>query len=298
MCNPCFTNEIIAESLMNDLTSTISQPVKYKDLYLRIALCLIASHILIVYGEKLSTFEMMLLQQYYYAVLSSAIIAFVIFSVIRWINIKLDSKFAWKDIPLQRVAMQFFFGLMLPAIAVFLMVAIYFKIRGYDILKTNYLRYDFMVVLMQLILINIYYVAYYFYERWSHAEKILSQMVYSERDPASSAKETFMVSKASGNLILHVDEIAYFFRDGESNFVRTGTGEDYFVNSALDEVQQQLPGEKFFRANRQLIVHRQALKGFDLLAYGKLEANLAPAFKGEVVISQKRARDFKIWLGE
>ncbi|MCX2429895.1 LytTR family DNA-binding domain-containing protein [Pedobacter sp. GR22-10] len=280
---------------MTDLTLTRS-PVKYEDLYLRVALCLIASHILIVYGEKLSTFEMMLLEQYYYAVLSSALIAFIIFSIIRWINIKLDNRFPWKEMPLQRVAMQFFCGLMLPAVGVFLMVAIYFKIRGYDILRTNYLRYDFMVVLMQLILINLYYVAYYFYERWSHAEKILSKLTISEQDPASAVRETFTVNKATGNLILHIDEIAYFFRDGESNYVRTGTGEDYFINSALDEVQQQLPNDKFFRANRQLIVHRQALKGFDLLAYGKLEANLAPAFKGEVVISQKRARDFKLWL--
>ncbi|WP_025144927.1 LytTR family transcriptional regulator DNA-binding domain-containing protein [Pedobacter jeongneungensis] len=281
---------------MSELALTRNQTVKYKDLYLRFALCLIASHILIVYGERLTAFEMMLLPQYYYAVLSSAAIALFIFSIIRWIVIKLDGKFAWNDLPLQRFGMQLFFGLLLPAIGVFLLVAFYFKVRGYDVMKTNYLRYDFQVVIMQLILINLYYVAYYFFEQLSHTRRILSDVLQNKAESGSDRKETFMVNKADANLIIHIDEIAYFFRDEDTNYLRTITGEDYFVNNSLDEVQQQLSTEKFFRANRQLILHRQSLKGFNLLEFGKLQADLTPALKGEAIISQKRARDFKVWL--
>ena len=97
--------------------------------------------------------------------------------------------------------------------------------------------------------------------------------------------------------MLPIDEIAYFYRRNDTNFLRTTKGEDFFINESLDEVQQQLPERRFFRANRQLIVHRKALKGFDLLSYGKLEATLVPPIDEEVVISQKRAAAFKKWIG-
>eukprot|EP01133_Synstelium_polycarpum_P017051 gene17051-20313_t len=270
--------------------------VEYRDIYLRLAACLIASHILVVYGETKSTFEMMLMPEYYYAVGGSTVIALILFTIMRAINIKLDKKFGWKDKTVQRLGMQVFWGLVVPAIVAFLLAAAYFYFRGANILQTSYLRYDFQVVLMQLLLINLYYVAYYFYQQWTHAEKTISKLALLHNEPATSHKETFLVSKGSGNLLLPLDTIAYFYRNGDNNFVRTINAEDYFVNTSLDDIQQQLPEDRFFRANRQILTHRQAVKGYDLMEYGKLEAKLYPALSIDTVISQKRAKEFKQWV--
>nr|WP_199078248.1 LytTR family DNA-binding domain-containing protein [Pedobacter sp. ASV19] len=271
-------------------------PVEYRDFYLRLAACLIASHILVVYGETRSTFEMMLMPEYYYAVGGSTVIALILFTIMRGINIKLDRKFGWRDKTVERVGMQFFWGLAVPSVVAFLLAAAYFFFRGANILQTSYLRYDFQVVLMQLLLINLYYIAYYFYQQWTHAEKTISQLALLRHEPAASHKETFMVSKGSGNLLLPLDTIAYFYRNGDNNYVRTINAEDYFVNTSLDEIQQQLPEDRFFRANRQILTHRQAVKGYDLMEYGKLEAKFSPALSIDTVISQKRAKEFKQWV--
>jgi hypothetical protein len=272
--------------------------VPYNDFYLRLIACLIAAHMIVVYGEPKSIFELLLIPEYYYACAGSFVIAYLLFSLVRLSFVRLDRKFDWSEQLAIRIALQIFFGLVIPGILAFMLAALYFKVRAnVNILHTSYLRYDFQFILLQIVLLNLYYIAYYLYGKWSQAEQIIGKLNrQSIEDKPVQVKDTFQVSKGAKNLMLTTDEIAYFFREAESNFLRTRSGEDFFITQSLDEVQQQLPEDIFFRANRQIILHRQACKGFDLLSYGKLAGRLNPPFNDEVVISQKRAQSFKKWI--
>lgn len=270
--------------------------IKYNDIYFRMIACLIGAHILVAYGETFSIFQMLLMPYYYYALIPSFLIAAILFYIIRAINIQLDKRFDWAEWPVQRAGTQIFFAFIIPAFCAFLLAFTYFVIRGINIFQTTYLKYDFQFILLQLLLINLYYVAYHFYLKWSQAEKTISQLALKHTGPQAATKHTFQVSKGATNLLLPVDGIAYFYRDGESNYLRTVNGEDYFINITLDDVQQQLPEDIFFRANRQLIIHRQACKAYDLLDYGKLQMTLDPSLATDAVVSQKRAKDFKQWI--
>jgi uncharacterized membrane protein len=271
--------------------------VKYNDLYLRLVACIIASHIIVAYGEPLSTFEIILTAAYYPAFIGSFIIAFILMSALRKVCTALDKRFDWKEQPTVRAGLQFFFGLVVPGIFAFMLATLYFRIRGVNIFRTSYLRYDFQFILMQVLIINIYYVAWYFYSRWSQAEQLIGSLgIGLSKTAPNTQKETFQVSKGARNTVLATSEIAYCYREGESNFVRTMAGEDFFITQSLDEVQQQLPEQTFFRANRQLVLQRAACKGYELLSYGKLKAQVEPDCPAEVVISQKRALAFKRWL--
>ncbi|UOE51329.1 LytTR family transcriptional regulator DNA-binding domain-containing protein [Mucilaginibacter sp. SMC90] len=274
------------------------KPIAYKDTYLRLIACIVATHIVIVYGETRSTFEMLLMPAYYYAFIGSFGIAFTLFWAVRKIVIKLDERCDWLEMPLHRIGLQAFFGFIVPGLLAFLLAALYFRIRGYNILHTTYLRYDFQFILLQILLINFYYVSYYFYGRWRQAKNVIDRIGSVAPAPVASGATTFQVSKGAANVLLPIDEIAYFYRKGDSNFLRTMQGEDFFITLSLDEVQQRLPEDRFFRANRQLVLNRAACKGFDLLSYGKLKATLSPHLDGDVVISQKRALAFKTWIQE
>jgi len=276
------------------------RPIAYKDLYFRVVACMIATHIIIVYGETKSTFEILLTPAYYYAFAGSFIIAFILFGAVRSINIRLDAHYDWMEQPVLRIGLQVFFALVIPGLLAFLLAALYFRVRGYNILRTSYLRYDFQFILLQILVINCYYVAYHFYSRWLQAREVIGTLgrhIGAGSGEAKSAlMETFQVSKGAKNVLLRLDEIAYCYRRGESNFLRTANGEDFFITQSLDEVQQQLPEQQFFRINRQMIVQRISCKGYDLLSYGKLKAELDPTFESEIVVSQKRALAFKNWL--
>jgi hypothetical protein len=276
-------------------TSPIA-PIAYKDFYLRLVACIVATHIVIVYGETQSTFEILLTPEYYYAFAGSAIIAFTLFGAVRWVVLKLDKRFDWMRQPIYRIGLQIFFGLMIPGFLAFLLAALYFRLNGISILDTSYLRYDFQFILLQILIINCYYIAYYFYGKWAQAKEVIDMMDKTKPMINEVARETFQVSKGAANVLLGMDQIAYCYRKDESNFLRTITGEDFYINLSLDEVQEQLPERHFFRINRQMIAHRQTCKGFDLLSYGKLKADLSPSYNSEVIISQKRALAFKRWL--
>jgi len=272
------------------------KPIAYKDSYLRLIACIVATHMVIVYGETRSTFEMLLMPAYYYAFIGSFGIAFILFWTVRKIVIKLDQTCDWLEMPVYRIGLQAFFGFMVPGLMAFLLAALYFRIRGYNILHTSYLRYDFQYILLQILLINFYYIGYYFYGKWQQAKKVIERFGSMVPAPERQGKETFQVSNGSTNVLLPLDEIAYCYRKGESNFLRTMQGEDFFITQSLDEVQQRLPDERFFRANRQLVLNRAACKGFDLLSYGKLKVILSPELDADVVVSQKRALAFKSWV--
>jgi hypothetical protein len=264
----------------------------YHDFYFRVISCIIGAHIIVAYAIPLSIFQMLLDPYYYYALIPSFVIAIILFSIIRTIHIRLDRKFDWTERPIQRIAMQTFFGFVLPGLCAFLLAALYFFVRGRNIFNTTYLTYDFQFILTLLLLINVYYIAYHFYARWSQAQKIISAFTH----PMAAGRQTFQVTKGQSNILLPIEGIAYFFREGESNYLRTFNGENYFMNATLDEVQQQLPEKMFFRANRQLIIQRQACKGYDLLDYGKLNVRLEPPLAVGAAVSQKRAKDFKQWI--
>nr|WP_067054281.1 LytTR family DNA-binding domain-containing protein [Mucilaginibacter sp. L294] len=281
------------------LVDTYQPQVKYNDLYLRLTACLVASHIIIVYGETESVFQILLTPGYYKSLAGSFVIAFILFTALRKICLLLDKKFDWKQRSIERVGLQFIFGLVIPGIFAFMLAAFYFRLNGINIFRTTYLRYDFQFILLQILLINAYYITYYFYARWSYAELVLKSLSKDlDKVESNPVKETFQVAKGASNILLPINDIAYCYRDGDTNFLRTFTGEDFFISQSLDEVQLQLPEKRFFRANRQMIIHRSSCKGFELITYGKLKAIVSPSFSDDITISQKRALAFKKWIDQ
>lgn len=73
-------------------------------------------------------------------------------------------------------------------------------------------------------------------------------------------------------------------------------GNLYPIENALDELENMLDGQTFFRANRQCIVHREAIKDIDFYFNGRLSLNLAQQPKELVLISKARVPVFKGWM--
>lgn len=271
-------------------------PPQYNDYAFRVIIALLAAHLLIVYGEHKSTFEMLLIPGYYKSLLGSFLIAWALVEYVGWVTRKLDKSYDWRAHVFQRSALQTALALGLPSLLAFLMAFAYFQTRGLDILNTTYLRLDFPFIVLLLVLLNAYYVAFYCYLKWTHAEHTMMKVLASVSEPENKNKDIFMVSKGANVIPLPTTQISYVYRDEEVNYLKTVDAETYYLSQSLDEIQQQLSEDTFFRANRQIIVHRQAIKNYGLLDYGKLEADLLPTYKEKVIISQKKALAFKKWL--
>jgi two-component system, LytTR family, response regulator LytT len=70
------------------------------------------------------------------------------------------------------------------------------------------------------------------------------------------------------------------------------------MENTLEELAQQLDPAQFFRANRQFIISRRAIKDIALWFNGKLVTELTVSSPEQIVISKERATEFKNWCNQ
>ncbi|PSR55352.1 DNA-binding response regulator [Adhaeribacter arboris] len=126
----------------------------------------------------------------------------------------------------------------------------------------------------------------------------IQQLIKSLKDgnAASAYKEKFIVNVRNTWIPVNTSEIACFMRD-YLNYLFTFSGEKYILDFAtLDEVEKLLDPNKFYRANRQYIIHIDSIKSVQPHENFKLTATLKSPLKFEVDISREKAPAFKKWL--
>lgn len=114
----------------------------------------------------------------------------------------------------------------------------------------------------------------------------------------SAYKSNFLIPVRGDKLIpLKVDDIAFLYI--EHGVVRIFTFEvkSYTMENTLDEIEGMLDPADFFRANRQFIISRKALKDIDFWFNGKLSVNLKVQTPEKIIVSKAKAHDFKAWFG-
>ncbi|MGN1210140.1 MAG: LytR/AlgR family response regulator transcription factor, partial [Candidatus Cryptobacteroides sp.] len=74
-----------------------------------------------------------------------------------------------------------------------------------------------------------------------------------------SYKSRFIVHKVDGMLILHTDEVSFFYSENKKTYAVTNKGVTHQLAMPLDSLMDELDPKQFFRANRQAIVNIDAI---------------------------------------
>ena len=114
----------------------------------------------------------------------------------------------------------------------------------------------------------------------------------------SSFRERFLVKQGQRLFSVSIDEVTYFFSRNKMTFLKKGDTHEWLIDYTMDEVENMLDPQRFFRLNRQIIAELRAVERVHLYFNGKLKVTLQPAFDEEVLVSREKAADFKRWLGE
>jgi len=94
-----------------------------------------------------------------------------------------------------------------------------------------------------------------------------------------------------------VDDIALFYIEHEVTRLTTFNQKHYFVNKTLEELTKGT-GDDFYRANRQFLINRKAINNVSQYFARKLSVNLIIPFKGKIIISKEKSKDFLNWLSD
>jgi DNA-binding LytR/AlgR family response regulator len=108
--------------------------------------------------------------------------------------------------------------------------------------------------------------------------------------------QTMLVRYKDKIIPVNMEEVAFFYTCDERVTLTTLKSESYPVDKSLEALQQQLSDGKFFRANRQFIISRSAVKDIAVWFGSRLALNLVLETPERIIISKARVPEFKRWL--
>ena len=132
------------------------------------------------------------------------------------------------------------------------------------------------------------------FKRLSGREK--AEYVEQTQRYLSARAQSFLIPFRDKLVPLTPDEIAYCYTADEKVSVVTFDGRSLPMDKPLDTLIALLPERDFYRANRQFIVSRRAVRDLSVWFGSRLSVNLTVKTPERIVVSKARVPDFKKWF--
>jgi DNA-binding LytR/AlgR family response regulator len=116
------------------------------------------------------------------------------------------------------------------------------------------------------------------------------------RKPSKSYKKRFLVKLGTKLLPIASEDVAWFTSSDGFVELHTRSGKSYLIDQPLDELENSLDPERFFRINRQFLAQVDSIDTIHQFFKGKLKVQLNPRPEAEVIVSRDKARAFRNWV--
>lgn len=94
---------------------------------------------------------------------------------------------------------------------------------------------------------------------------------------------------------IDTDDILYFYKDERKITVNTNSGDVFTICNSMQELEERLNPEQFFRLNRQYITHFRGIKKISVHLGSKLKVTLHNCDEN-IFVSKDRSSALKDWL--
>ena len=111
-------------------------------------------------------------------------------------------------------------------------------------------------------------------------------------------RKRFLVKHAQKLVSVDVEEIAYFYSDGRLNFFKTYDNRKFVVDYTMDELEEMLDPDRYFRISRAFYVSINSIDQIHDYFGNRLLLHLKPAVDKEAIVSREKVTEFKVWMGK
>ncbi len=166
---------------------------------------------------------------------------------------------------------------------------IYYEINSLS--ETTFYEFDLPLTLVILTIGCVY-----FYQK-NYVKPIAGKALESNGNPREAEKR-IGAFKGAKDLFINQDDIGIIYVSDKLTWIKTLDGQLLRTNESLLNLTDELSPELFFRLNRQVIVSKMMVKGYNRLDYQKLEVIIrGDSFSDlNLVVSKYNAPGFKKWL--
>lgn len=111
-------------------------------------------------------------------------------------------------------------------------------------------------------------------------------------------RKRFLVKSGQKLVSVDIGDIAYFYSDGRLNFFKTGDNKKYVIDYTMDELEEMLDPDRYFRISRSFFVTISSIDKIDEYFGHRLILQLKPSIDKETLVSREKVSDFKKWMGK
>ena len=111
-------------------------------------------------------------------------------------------------------------------------------------------------------------------------------------------RKRFLVKLGQKLVSVEIGEIAFFYSDGRLNFFKTTDNRKFVVDYTMDELEEMLDPQKYFRISRSFYVSVNSIEKIDDYFGNRLILGLKPAVEKEALVSREKVTEFKNWMGK
>lgn len=111
-------------------------------------------------------------------------------------------------------------------------------------------------------------------------------------------RKRFLVKHSQKLVSIEVEDIAYFFSDGRLNFFKTFDNKKFIVDYTMDELEEMLDPDRYFRISRSFYVSIDSVDQIHDYFGNRLLLHLKPEIDKESIVSREKVTEFKKWMGK
>ncbi len=133
-------------------------------------------------------------------------------------------------------------------------------------------------------------------EELSNALEKATRHIQRGSEESANKKERFLFRFGAKLNSIKINDIRYVFSKNKISYFVTENGQKIPSDYKLQELETQLDTKLFFRANRQFIIHINAINTIKTHSASRLKLTLNPPCDDNLIISTEKTRDFKKWI--
>jgi two-component system, LytTR family, response regulator LytT len=132
-------------------------------------------------------------------------------------------------------------------------------------------------------------------EKLSNPNEDYSKLLEILKQKINPQTQSIIIHQGDKIIPLNTKDIALFFIEDDLVFAYTFDGKKSNISQSMDNLEKQFPID-FFRANRQFLVNRKAVKDASHYFSRKILINLNILFTEQIIVGKLKTTAFSNWL--
>lgn len=133
-------------------------------------------------------------------------------------------------------------------------------------------------------------------QRKANSTDLLISIGEAVRNLTRQYKTRFVIKVGEHLKSIEVSDISYFFSLEKTTFAKIADGRKHIVDFSLEQLEDILNPNEFFRINRKYIISAGSIQDMVTYTNSRLKLLLKGSEDGDIIVSRERVNEFKDWL--